>query len=261
MTTRRERREEEPGVRRHGNPVEGNDDPGQEVQIIEVNEDTSVPDTFTPTAGTIVLPPVPKPHRTQWGLYVVSGAIIILLFVLATFTFATQQGRIDILNTRLAVANEERSKLIDQNTELANALLEQTANAQRLFDQLEALPGVTPDGEDPGTLPGPVGPPGEQGAPGAPGSQGPAGDPGEQGEAGSQGEAGASGPQGPQGEAGPAGPQGPQGEAGAPGSAGPAGTSVTGVSCVQPGGFLTPTYLRFSFSDGSFNDVDAPCNP
>ena len=79
------------------------------------------------------------------------------------------------------------------------------------------------------------------------------------GPTGATGATGAQGIPGPAGQTGATGPAGPAGPAGATGPTGAAGTSVTGVSCVAEKDGTTA--FRFTFSDGTTNDVAGPCHP
>ena len=172
--------------------------------------------------------------------------------------------------------------LLVQNADLQRQLAAQTANSQRLYDQLVSLPGVNPDGQNPSDISqGPTGPAGSQGlqgpkgdtgpeglpglkgdkgdtgvgVPGATGEQGTTGTPGSVGSTGATGANGtngvdgAPGATGAQGPIGPIGPQGPQGEIG------PAGP--TGGAC--PDGY-TGTTLQVVTVDQTIQTIYA-CIP
>jgi hypothetical protein len=78
---------------------------------------------------------------------------------------------------------------------------------------------------------------------GAPGSPGAAGSPGDT----------------VVGPPGPAGADGAPGASGADGAPGPAGAGVASVTCVQTD--LLTTAFRFTFTDGTTNDVQGSCTP
>lgn len=222
------------------------------------------PDTVTPVPGTVVLSPAHEPPRRQWVLYVAILAAIVTIGGGALVFVLFQQDRINNLQTRVVQQNEAVASLTDD-------LVASQQNAQRLYDQLLELPGVEPAGEDPEDVvtvstPGATGATGSTGPRGVPGEDGadstvpgPQGSPGPAGPAGQDGTDGATGSTGATGES-IVGPQGPQGEAGQPGTTGatgPQGVGVTGVTCaVTDGG----TVFRFTFTDGTSQDVPGACN-
>ena len=167
-------------------------------------------------------------------------AIFVLGLVgLISFVVVTQADTIHSQQSRISDLNKQTSVLIDE-------LSSSQENAQGLYDQLLALPGVEPDGENPDQVvtavpsePGAPGPRGDagrppsaneilgavgeycassgacQGVPGQTGASGATGQPGAPGSVGANGET-VVGPQGVQGEpgVGETGPVGPVGPAG-----------------------------------------------
>lgn len=152
---------------------------------------------------------------------------------LASFTIWNLAARNQSLNDRVVEQAHEISSLTDD-------LVASQENAQRLYDQLLALPGVEPEGENPTSVtPSTPGAPGKDGAPGrAPTAGevragvlsvctdftvlclGPTGATGKDGAAGQPGDSitGPAGPQGPAGESitGPTGPAGADGQSAFP---------------------------------------------
>ena len=181
-----------------------------------------------------------------WISRVVTVALIVSVLGLTGFYVVTQADTIHSQQSRISDLNEQTSVLIDE-------LAASQDNAQQLYDQLLALPGVEPDGENPDQVvtalpsePGAPGPRGDagrppsaneilgavgeycassgacQGVPGQTGASGATGQPGAPGSAGANGET-VIGPQGVQGEPGVAGEQGPAGPAGTSGPVCPEG--------------------------------------
>lgn len=208
----------------------------------------------TVSPGTLVIPPEPEPERRQWFLIVCVVVFALTLGGFAAWVIATQQAEIQQKTARIAQQNETISGLTDD-------LIASQDNAQSLYDQILSL-GQNPNGEDPKV--GPAGPSGDRGDTGPRGSQGVAGTPGAQGvpgETGPQGETGATGSQGVQGVPGPPGPQGEPGVAGPAGPQGAAGRGVTSVECVTVDPLTLSTAFRFTFSDGTTQDVAGACIP
>lgn len=178
--------------------------------------------------------------RAKVTFIIIIAALTFGVVAITTWVMVDQYQRIQHLQSRVTDQNETITGLTDD-------LIASQQNAQQLYDQLLALPGVEPDGDNPERIPttvpgepGATGPRGEsgrppsaneilgavgeycatsnacQGVPGTPGVAGPAGAPGAAGETiigppGAQGDPGATGPQGDPGPAGPAGPSCPDG--------------------------------------------------
>jgi hypothetical protein len=193
------------------------------VEPEEVSDQTVIVDT---SPGAIVAAtyqtPQPKKH---WWPYAIATIALLIAFTFAGWFTANLSWRNAHLNTELAAAQ-------DRNDEQDQIILDLTRTGQALYDQLNALPGVTPEESRPVTPEqgptGSTGATGPQGEPGSdsliPGPTGPVGAPGASGAPGSPGEPGQSvvgpqgdtGPQGPPGDVGPAGPTGPAGESAFP---------------------------------------------
>jgi hypothetical protein len=174
-----------------------------------------------------------RAHRSRLIFIALIATLILGLASLSGFTITNLSTRLEAANAR----DQQRANLID---ELYDDLHASQENAQQLYDQLLAIPGVEPEGESPDDVvtptagaAGPAGPrgaqgepgengePGDDGEPGPPGEQGVPGATGQQGEPGAPGAPGSTGDPGesvtgPQGAPGPAGPQGEQGPSGAP---------------------------------------------
>lgn len=175
-----------------------------------------------------------RAQRARWVFIALTAALTIALVGLTVFIIVN-------LATRLAEANARNASATEQIDVLLEDLHASQDNARRLYDQLLALPGVEPEGENPDdvvtdtAIPGPqgdtgargpAGPQGPAGEPGPPGPSGAAGQSGIDGESGADGASGANGVDGAPGPAGPAGPQGAQGPPGPQGEAGAAGQSA-----------------------------------
>ncbi|QGZ16732.1 hypothetical protein PBI_DEWDROP_85 [Microbacterium phage Dewdrop] len=248
-----------------------------------------------PQPGMVVLqPPAPKP-KPQWGLMaaIIALATMTILFVLVALS--TQQERIDAQKYRLDAANvqiTELSEALHISQENAQQLFDQ-------LQELGQVPEGEDPGNLPIPSATPI--PGAQGERGEPGRaptieeiyqtvatycalngfcRGPQGESpseaqiaaavvsycagttcqGPKGEPGAQGATGATGGQGPAGSQGDRGEKGDKGDQGDPGAPGTPGRGITSTTCVQPD-VLGPTFIRFTYSDGLFDDVEALCTP
>lgn len=181
---------------------------------------TAIVDT-SPGAIVAATYETPQTNKVLWPYAI---AVIVLLGM-----FAVTGWFIANLTARNAHLNAELAEQVDRNEDQDEIIVELTRTGQELYDQINAIPGETPDEPrpvDPDEITGPAGPEGQRGIQGPPGAMGPIGPEGLPGTTGPQGEAGSDGVdglQGPQGEAGATGPAGPAGAQGEPGPAGPQG--------------------------------------
>lgn len=233
-------------------------------------------------------------RAARWARVVpyVLPLILALVAVLGYAVLSARVAELDRLAVQRAALNDEQDALLvdlDVRLSEANDRL-RAVGEQPVPEPTSTLPLVvrTPqdgqrgapgprgrdglDGQDGATgAPGPAGPAGPRGAPGVDGADGDDGATGSSGRTGLRGTPGATGPTGPpgpagavgaagpQGEAGPAGERGPAGAAGpagATGERGPAGRGVVSVSC---GTFPEQLALRFTYTDGTVEDV--LCDP
>lgn len=251
----------------------------------------------SPEPGTVVLQPRPVVRKPQWGLIGAMIALVSLVLAFGLVSIATQQDRINAQAERLLSATSqitELSEALKISQENAQDLWDQLRSLGQVpeGENPKNLPAPTPDPE---LLKGDPGAPGARGPAGRPPTyqeiasvvtaycaqnnfcRGPQGDSvsSEQitasvalfcaNEA-CRGEAGPQGPQGPQGETGATGSTGavgPAGPTGADGAAGAPGRGLASVSCVlgDPETHPAVTYLRFTYTDAQFDDVEAPCTP
>lgn len=264
------------------------------VPVLDPQADGS--ENVLPQPGMVVLQPTPRRHKPQWGLIgaVIALAGLVLLFGITSI--ASMQSRIDAQKARLDDASAQITELTEAlhlSQENAQVLFEQLRELGEApeGENPEDLPIPTPIPGDQGDqgLRGEQGPPptatqvyqavstycalngfcrGPDGAPPTDAQLGAAvssfcannackGDQGLKGETGGQGPAGETGGQGEKGDRGD---QGSPGNDGAPGATGEPGRGIVSTTCVQPEP-LGPTYLRFTYSDAAFDDVQAPCVP
>lgn len=227
---------------------------------IETDEQEDSPSVVVDTSpGAIVAATyeTPKPEVSKWP-YAIAVIILLALFALTGWFIAN-------LTWRNAHLNEQLAQQIDRNEEQDAIILDLTKTGQTLYDQLNALPGVTPEEPRPITppLPGPQGPQGQRGETGLAGEVGPQGPPGPSGAdgdtgpvgpAGASGTDGANGANGTDGATGPAGPAGPQGEPGVQGPQGIQGeqgpVGPAGPAC--PDGTVAQSFWVDTYADEFF---------
>lgn len=186
--------------------------------------------------------------------------IALLAAILGAFVYVV----VDSGNAR-AAARAERVELMQQ-------LDEERARVDALYEQLRSLgedPVVEPGGSKPEGLPGEQGPTGPQGVPGRDGRTPTAAEvlaavtaycASIGGCEGADGTPGVNGTNGIDGQDGAPGAPGAKGDKGDPGAA---GVSIVSVTCTTIGDPMDlpnlRTAFRFTFSDGTTNDVPGPC--
>lgn len=212
-----------------------------------MTEDTDSINLTEVSPGTVVLPPVQAPQRRQYGLIAAIVIFALLLSGVVTYVIVSQQKTIEDQATRIS----EQNKTIENRT---NELVSANENAQDLYDQLIKL-GQSPDGSRPTTVPGPQGDSGLNGRDGKDGTDG------LNGKDGAPGTNGLDGKPGTDGTPGENGTNGINGTDGAPGKDGTNGKDGRGVASVECVASTTGTAFRFTFTDGTTQDIPAPCIP
>lgn len=223
----------------------------------------------------------PRWLRAQ-NLVIIIPIVAIAVVLVALYTSQAQT---------IGVQRDRISTLVAQNGRQADRLDAAYLEYTKLYGQAKQS-GVQPTTVAPSALPGPSGSAGKDGRDGLRGSDGrgiafalctatgwtvtytdgdtenagqcvgdtgTAGSPGAAGTAGTPGKDGVDGQPGAPGADGATGVTGPQGEPGATGPTGATGTGVSSVSCTTNDDGATA--FRFTFTDGSTQDVAGDCTP
>ena len=181
-------------------------------------DDDLVPDqtvVVDASPGAIVAATYETPRvKTHVWPYAVATVALLIAFAVTGWFLSN-------LTIRNADLDQQLAEQIDRNEVQDQLILDLTKTGQELYDQLNALPGVTPEAPRPQTI---VGEPGEPGATGEQGPPGPVGQTGAPGPTGPQGLDGTNGTNGADG-ASVVGPQGPPGQTGAAGQDGATGAA------------------------------------